>query len=375
MSLDNTFVGYEYRPVGDYDCLKRTPATVLNATHLTCRTVRLHNSAPATVRVSLDNGSSFLPGAPRIEITPLVEVAVGRRPYTSERAGHLVVKVAGPPLLPLGAQVRVTARLPDDIHAPALIEAGSAPTGKVTLVPFALEALPPRVFADLTISVTVPGHGTIGYARNFQRAPPPSNPNTTVAVVDHTTRGILIGRGGTEEPWLPFLPVGWFNSGFTYGMEGNGAAFTPPPEEVSPLLVAGADRSKQWGRKGVNLITMGWRDKTPELLLAELDHMAMNNIHAILSVPTPGHCNETAKPGQPARNCTQDYESMVSNITLVKDHPALLGYYICKISDAFSCRAARLANPRSITFAGDDCCAGYVRSSVPNLAVTDLFLT
>ena len=42
-----------------------------------------------------------------------------------------------------------------------------------------------------------------------------------------------------------------------------------------------------------------------------------------------GHCNETAKPGQPARNCTADYEGMVANITLVKDHPAMWGYYIC----------------------------------------------
>ena len=39
LSLDNTFVGINYGPVGDYNCMKRVPATVINTTHLTCSTV------------------------------------------------------------------------------------------------------------------------------------------------------------------------------------------------------------------------------------------------------------------------------------------------------------------------------------------------
>jgi hypothetical protein len=212
--------------------------------------VRLHNSAPATVKVSLDNGTTWLPGAPLIQITPLVEVAVGRRPYTSEKEGQLVVKVAGPPLLPLGVHVAVTAKLPSAVHAaPVVSSGGSAPSGGVSLVPFALTTLPTTVFADITITVTIPGHGSIVYSRNFQRAPPPTNPNITVAVVDHATRyyvhhfvlqfpldllelwrsnvehghrGMLLGRGQSEDPWLPFLAVGWFNSAFTYAMQSTG---------------------------------------------------------------------------------------------------------------------------------------------------------
>ena len=36
-----------------------------------------------------------------------------------------------------------------------------------------------------------------------------------------------------------------------------------------------------------------------------------------------------AKRGQPPRNCSVDYEHMVGNMTLVKDHPATWGYCEC----------------------------------------------
>jgi hypothetical protein len=44
-----------------------------------------------------------------------------------------------------------------------------------------------------------------------------------VSVVDHTTKGMLLGRGG-EEPWLPFLAVGWFNSAYTYPHQVSGGS-------------------------------------------------------------------------------------------------------------------------------------------------------
>lgn len=33
--------------------------------------------------------------------------------------------------------------------------------------------------------------------------------------------------------------------------------------------------------------------------------------------------------GKPARNCTADYQNMLGNMTVVKEHPATWGYYIC----------------------------------------------
>jgi hypothetical protein len=31
-------------------------------------------------------------------------------------------------------------------------------------------------------------------------------------------------------------------------------------------------------------------------MVAELDHMYATGVYAMISVPTPGHCNETVKP-------------------------------------------------------------------------------
>ena len=64
--------------------------------------------------------------------------------------------------------------------------------------------------------------------------------------------------------------------------------FAPPAADVSPLLVGGADRSKEWGRKGINLVRMGWREP-PELMIAELDHMYAAGVYAMISVPTAGN--------------------------------------------------------------------------------------
>eukprot|EP01048_Picozoa_sp_COSAG05_P008267 COSAG05_NODE_622_length_8291_cov_19.484985_5_plen_415_part_00 len=340
MSVDNAFVGYKYGPSGDYNPMKALQAHVINETHLTCETVRLNNPAPATVKVSMDGGQSWVgtSSSPSINIIPLVQVVVGRRPYTSEVEGQLIVKVVGPPLLPAGSSVVVSAVLPREVHPSPLVHGAAASTGTVSLLPFTLGGLPATVFAELTITVAFPPtavlpHAAIrNYSKNFQRAPPPRNPNVTVVVVDHLTRGILLGRVDThtdETAFLPFLPVGWFNSAFTYAAQGvSDHSFDPPPADVDPLLVAGAGRSVEWARKGVNLVRMGWR-LPAELMLAELDHMHAAGLFAMISIPTPGHCNETAKPGKPARNCTADYEHMLGNMTLVREHPATWGYYIC----------------------------------------------
>ena len=64
-------------------------------------------------------------------------------------------------------------------------------------------------------------------------------------------------------------------------------------------------------------------------MTAELDHMYAAGVYAMISIPTAGHCNQTAKPGKPVPNCTAEYENMLGNMTLVKEHPATWGYYIC----------------------------------------------
>ena len=92
-------------------------------------------------------------------------------------------------------------------------------------------------------------------------------------------------------------------------------------------------------------------------MTAELDHMYAAGVYAMISIPTAGHCNQTAKPGKPVPNCTAEYENMLGNMTLVKEHPATWGYYICddcKILTLSRCCA--VASSQSVTIAG---CAGW----------------
>ena len=149
-------------------------------------------------------------------MAPLLELAVGRRPYTSETHGALIVRAAGPPLLKAGDTLQISATLP-----PSAWEAGGggaagggggalqllnghAKAGTTSVIRFSLVALASTVFAELTVTATLPSGQTIVYAKNFQKAPRPANANVTVFTVDHLSKGMLVGSGG-ETPWLPFL--------------------------------------------------------------------------------------------------------------------------------------------------------------------------
>ena len=149
-------------------------------------------------------------------MAPLLELAVGRRPYTSETHGALIVRAAGPPLLKAGDTLQISATLP-----PSAWEAGGggaagggggalqllnghAKAGTTSVIRFSLAALASTVFAELTVTATLPSGQTIVYAKNFQKAPRPANANVTVFTVDHLSKGMLVGSGG-ETPWLPFL--------------------------------------------------------------------------------------------------------------------------------------------------------------------------
>eukprot|EP01047_Picozoa_sp_COSAG01_P036128 COSAG01_NODE_2809_length_7041_cov_4.383751_1_plen_609_part_00 len=385
-SVDNNFVDVSYS-AGGYNCLGNLSATVLNATAVTTRTVPTQNSAPATVsapatahagqrrrrcvghagwwllsrrpaaaavrpaqvQVSLDGGASFGNATGALRVAPLLEVAVGRRPYTAEVTGQLVLRAAGPPLLGgggtgSGARLWVVARLPASVHAPALVDT-EVSAGTTTLASFDLRALPPTVFDTLTVTATVLDGGggggggagtvangtTIVHERVFHRVPPPRNPNVTVAAVDHTRRGIVLGRGGppsrVEAPWLPLLLAGFFNSAFTYQSEGDDGAGLPwsvPPQEIDPLLIAGSHKASEWARKGSNVITMSHL-KRPQVLLADMDAAFAAGVYVMLYIPTAGHCNGT----HAMHSCAQDRQYMRGNVSLVRDHPALIAYYIC----------------------------------------------
>lgn len=350
-SLDSTFVRLDYNATGSYNPMKRMPLTVLNATHATCNTVPLHNGAPATLKITLNNGSTYLASEGALFFAPLVEVAVGRRPYTSEAAGTLVVKVGDARVMggadisvSLAASLVLDGEPVSKVHS--LLVCGGAALGETKLLPLSFAGLPATSIGTLTVRVEIDratGGAPVVYfiRKRFHRVAPPGadHGNGTVVVVDHVTRGFLVGRGG-ETPWLPFLGVGWFNSPFAYAAEGGGdPSYVPPSSEVDSHLVLGSRRVVEWGRKGANLIRVGW--KLPvEKMLAMLDSIHTAGLSAIVSVPasTWATCNTSRpQPGRPLPpTCSEAWESLTSNISAVRSHPALFSYYIC-----------------------DDCCKGW----------------
>eukprot|EP01043_Picozoa_sp_COSAG02_P009340 COSAG02_NODE_315_length_24910_cov_17.139978_12_plen_544_part_00 len=338
-SIDNNFVDAAYSATG-YDCMGNLSATILNSTAVAATTVPTQNSAPATVTLSFDGGETFGNATGTFRVAPLLEVAVGRRPYTSETHGTLVLRAAGPPLLAPGTRLRVVASLPASVYASVLVS-GVLAAGVTEFFHFELGALPPTIFSTLTVRATIiePSGGTsaalvpngteVVHKRVFHRAPPPRNPNVTVAVVDHTRRSIMLGRGGDtpEAPWLPFLLAGFFNSAFTYQSEGDDGAGLPwsvAPEQIDPLLISGSHKANEWGRKGSNVMTMSHL-KRPEVLLADMDTAYAAGVYVVLFIPTSGHCNDTHRQ----QSCAQDIDYMRGNVSLVMDHPGLIGYYIC----------------------------------------------
>eukprot|EP01051_Picozoa_sp_SAG22_P019801 SAG22_NODE_3771_length_1532_cov_1.453723_1_plen_105_part_00 len=70
--------------------------------------------------------------------------------------------------------------------------------------------------------------------------------------------------------------------------EGSGPSdYLPPdPAAVDTRLSAGSGRAAEWGRKGVNLVRMGWREP-PELMLAELDGFYAAGVYGAVQDSNP----------------------------------------------------------------------------------------
>jgi hypothetical protein len=69
------------------------PATILNATHASCSPPPVFVDGPGALSLSLENGSAYTFSPPlSVRYEPLVDVAIGRRPYTAdETEGSLLL--------------------------------------------------------------------------------------------------------------------------------------------------------------------------------------------------------------------------------------------------------------------------------------------
>ena len=85
------------------------PATVLNATHLRCAPPAVVVGGAGALSVSLSNGAPYTFSAPLpLRYEPLVDVALGRRPYLAETQGALLLALS-PRLLGLTLTVTCVA--------------------------------------------------------------------------------------------------------------------------------------------------------------------------------------------------------------------------------------------------------------------------
>ena len=335
--------------------MKNISATVINSTHLTCHTIATQNGSPAFVSVSMDNGITFS-NKTAIDVVPAFEWALSRRPYVSEPTGSIIYKVHPSVLVDRDGVVSFVLEgllrphhgnesgdfTPHyfDHHTSVgldLAAAGADPLIQATItvtsanltgeVSFPISDLPATVYEDFVLSVSTRKLSATKWKRFHKVPPPAATSNVTVFSVDHTTAGMLMGQA--ESPWLPFTALGWFNSPFEYAHESVGD-MSLIAKDVPMFVARGGSFVTEWSKKGHTLVRVGCDHQTdPELLLAILDECERAGIYMMYTPSMANSIVNTHESGFPMQD-------LIANLTLIKNHPALWGYYIC-----------------------DDCCKGF----------------
>ena len=196
---------------------RQTKAVVINATHLSCCLPPVETAGPAHVMVSMDGRTwSAKTDAALVEYFPLGSLAVGRRPYTTETDGSVIVRLA-PELLAIG---RVTASVILQSSPPVALVAAAQLFSQSNVLSFPLSGLP--VSLDSTIRLTLRAPSSAGVVvlnktRFFARHTPNADQPHAV-VVDHHTRSLRVD--GTA-----WQGTGWW---IFSGLQCNGSSIAPP---------------------------------------------------------------------------------------------------------------------------------------------------
>eukprot|EP00040_Diaphanoeca_grandis_P029827 m.175459 g.175459 ORF g.175459 m.175459 type:complete len:773 (-) comp31821_c1_seq1:377-2695(-) len=314
------------------------PATITSPTTLTCSPPPTNVPGQGFLTIALnttvDPGPSGWSSSLNVSFETLLDAVVGRRPYLNgETEGSLLIE-SHPSLI--GHTVEVNAVL---ISLPQLNSNDvvtenlnttyswnlSIPTltgTDVVTLPFA--ALPPSLTADLSITMftTATPKINVTVRRRFQRLPPLSPSSTAIAsALDQTTRGILVGG-------LPFFGLGWYVAGDAGSMgESNPNVFSGLG--VSQIMPYGLVQNVDFMHNTTRVFEyFDAAHKAGVKVLMPMQQFGWTGNPACdpLSHPSgvPAWCNYTARINDPAWTA-----GVIANVTLVKSHPALLGYYIC----------------------------------------------
>jgi hypothetical protein len=322
----------------------RFPATVINDTLMTCVPPAVLAPGPGVLSVAvgcktvpcvLGNWEQHVPWAPglpwaepaRITYFTLVDATVARRPFINESAAVLLIATDAS-LRGVDLAVNASLSLPPQqqqhgAHGEAASWTDSEHSWSWTIQPkngsdivsFPMEGLPATINADLRISIVGPGLNWTRW-RRFQRAPPLSTSSEAVpVVVDHSTKTLNVGGE-------MFLGLGFFL----------GLANWNGTEHVKITPDTMLDALTQPASLGVNQVVVveaQLRKLSDQEVLQFMDgcqRLGIKVLHNIASFGTGGG-------GPNAVNYSRHWDGsaeaaaweaqILSNITLVRDHPAL----------------------------------------------------
>ena len=294
------------------------PATVINGTTVRCSPPAVVVGGPGALSVSVYGGATGTFSDPlAIVYYQLVNFAVGRRPYLSEATGNLLVTPAAELL---GTTLTFTARLPCSGHGTGNASATRTWTwppvhiaNQTIMLPFSLAGLPGSINNDIGLTVDgVPGwsKGQLTKWRRLMRESAPAPPTVDPVQVDHHTAALLVnGR--------QFVGQGWY----VYG------GFAAALKNIS-LLFAPVRRHAALGVDMVMPYNLNDFNASDQLHYLDLCHAA--GVKVLYPLADLGF---TA--GLNKQNYAKDWlnpawvSAVRGNVTLVKSHPALLGYYLC----------------------------------------------
>lgn len=276
---------------------------------------------PATLSVGVGNLSSF---STKVEYYESVAVAFARRPFIAEPMGALLLMPARDVMEAHASSTSgVTVSLDLPFAKPPRTIVWSSTNEKPLLhepeqiLTFSFDGLPSTVNQDVQLTFSLASGQKFTKWRRLMRVPPPPRGSFISPVqVDHGTKSLLLeGR--------PYDGVGFYLDALDHPH----GAF----HNLSEYIVKEAAPNRVGHGMIYRLYTF-----PAETQLHIMDQAASVGFHLMYELPTQlDDCGNQYRPGRPwPPTCFNDtasagLEQLRQAVALVKDHPALLGYYVC----------------------------------------------
>ena len=269
---------------------------------------------PGVLQVSFDGGTTWL-GRLQVAYFEQIEIAIGKRPYISERSGDLLVR-SHESLR--GTMLFVKAELPamGDV---ATWHWGSISGGTDTVLNMDFDDTLGKndapVHNDLIVTVTWGQNKKVVKRRRFLRVPnPPANSSVEPVQIDHSVAGLRVAG----EAWVG---QGWYVAAAKNATSQRpGAVWNGDWKVLADII------TYDLVPRGINQgMIYGIQNAHPADQIALLDACASAGFKVMYDI---GSGNVSINHGGPF-NQPALLADLKNNVSLVKDHPAILGYYIC----------------------------------------------